>query len=107
MLDEADRGDPVLAQKRREFLKGIPLLDVTDATARLAQRFLSSRLIPAGAETDAVHTGVAAVHGMHFLLTWNCTHIANASLTDRLRGICSVAGYALPVICTPEELMEL
>jgi hypothetical protein len=24
------------------------------------------------------HIGIAPVHGMGFLLTWNCAHIANA-----------------------------
>jgi hypothetical protein len=43
---------------------------------------------------------------MDILLSWNCRHIANAAIQARLRRLVEAAGYSLPVICTPEELME-
>ncbi len=43
---------------------------------------------------------------MHYLLTWNCTHIANAALRPRIDEVCRTAGYEPPVICTPEALLE-
>jgi hypothetical protein len=46
----------------------------------------------------------AAVHGMQYLLTWNCTHIANATLRPRIEAVCRAAGYEPPLICMPEEL---
>ena len=49
---------------------------------------------------------LTAVHGMDYLLTWNCKHIANAVIRPRIEGICRAAGYEPPVICTPEELLE-
>jgi hypothetical protein len=42
---------------------------------------------------------------MDILLSWNCRHIANAAIQARLRRLADAAGFALPVICTPEELM--
>jgi len=42
---------------------------------------------------------------MDFLLTWNCRHIANAAISNRLRSLCEKAGYEVPVLCTPYELM--
>jgi hypothetical protein len=44
---------------------------------------------------------------MHYLLTWNCRHIANGTLQKSLRTLCEDAGYELPVLCTPIELLEL
>jgi hypothetical protein len=41
---------------------------------------------------------------MEYLLTWNCAHLANARLRSRIEHICRDAGYAPPIICTPEEL---
>lgn len=41
-----------------------------------------------------------------YLLTWNCKHLANASLRVQIAALLEDAGYACPVICTPEELME-
>jgi hypothetical protein len=66
---------------------------------------LLSRLIPSRAETDAAHVATAAVHGMDFLLTWNCRHIANATIVEKLRDICDREGFPAPVICIPHELM--
>ena len=57
------------------------------------------------AEADALHVAVAAVHGIDFLLTWNCRHIDNAVTKPILRSICAVAGYICPEICTPLELL--
>ncbi|MBX9682100.1 MAG: hypothetical protein K2X38_25360, partial [Gemmataceae bacterium] len=45
-----------------------------------------------------------AVHGMKYLLTWNCTHIANVVLRPQIEEVCRAAGYEAPLICTPEEL---
>ena len=53
----------------------------------------------------AAHVATAAVHGMDFLLTWNCRHIANAAIVEKLRDICEREGFPAPVICTPHELM--
>ena len=57
------------------------------------------------AAADAAHLAIAAVHGMDFLVTWNCVHIANATNARSLAPICREFGYDCPVICTPEELM--
>jgi hypothetical protein len=43
---------------------------------------------------------------MDYLLTWNCTHIANAALRSQIEAVCRSRGYEPPVICTPEELLE-
>jgi hypothetical protein len=71
----------------------------------LTRALLASRLIPAKADADAAHVAIAAVHGMDFLLTWNCRHIANAVIVEQLRDICAREGFPAPVICTPHELM--
>jgi hypothetical protein len=60
--------------------------------------------LPEKAAADSLHIATAAVHGMQYLLTWNCTHIANATLRPRIEAVCRAAGYEPPLICTPEEL---
>jgi hypothetical protein len=55
---------------------------------------------------DAGHIALATVHEMDILLTWNCRHIANAFIQAKLRKLADAAGFTLPVICTPEELLE-
>jgi hypothetical protein len=65
---------------------------------------VSGQALPAQAAQDALHIAVACVHGMEYLLTWNCAHLANAQLRSRIEHICRDAGYVPPIICTPEEL---
>lgn len=105
VLDEVAAGDPVAAQERLAAINDLALLDITDEVGALAAALVSSLALPQKAVTDAAHISLAAVHGMHFLLTWNCTHIANAEMSVAIQRICRENGYACPVICTPEELM--
>ena len=37
-------------------------------------------------------------------LTWNCKHIANATMRGTIEAICRSARLTPPIICTPEEL---
>ena len=105
VLDEAGEGDAAFVASRLASLAGIPSLDVTGEVDELAGRLLAGGLIPAKAAQDAFHVAVSAVHGMEFLLTWNCTHINNVNIIRRMERICAQAGFACPVICSPDELL--
>jgi hypothetical protein len=102
---EIAQGDAAAAQQRAAVIADCGILPFTKEAEVLTRALLASRLIPARAETDAAHVAVAAVEGMDFLLTWNCRHIANAVIVEKLRAVCAREGYAAPVICTPHELM--
>ncbi len=106
VLDEAGSGDPSAARRRLEALADVPLLDPTDDVYALADQLLTRVPLPANAAADALHIAIAAVNGMDYLLTWNCTHIANAELRPRIEMVCRDRGYEPPVICTPEELLK-
>jgi hypothetical protein len=105
VVDEASAGDLVAARERLKALQGLPLLDITPEVTELASGILASGRIPRKAATDAAHISIAAVHGMDFLVTWNCVHIANATNAKALAVICRRHVFECPVICTPEELM--
>ena len=104
VLAEAGAGDPEAAQRRIAVLEPFALLDVTDAAIELAAALLTGQALPAQAAQDALHLAIACVHGMEYLLTWNCKHLANARLRHRIEQVCRDAGYVPPIICTPEEL---
>lgn len=104
VIDEASAGDPVAARERLKIVQPLSLLDITPGVAELASSILASGKIPHKAATDAAHIAIAAVHGMDFLVTWNCVHIANAVIAKALVSLCREHGYECPVICTPEEL---
>lgn len=106
VLVEARRGDSDAAARRIAATEGIPVLAVTGEASDLAERFLQATALPAKAAIDAVHIAVAVVNGMDYLLTWNCTHIANAKIRWKIEEVCRNVELRPPVICTPEELME-
>ena len=56
---------------------------------------------------DALHIGIAAANGVDYLPTWNIRHLANASMRRRIEDACRANGFEAPVLCTPEELMEV
>ena len=105
VLDEAFAGDSDAAKRRLTFLVDLPLLDVTDAVNVVAKAIMDSGLLPQKATRDAIHIAVASVHGIDFLLTWNCRHIANAAIMKELQTILANFDCEIPTICTPEELV--
>jgi predicted nucleic acid-binding protein len=104
VVQECEAGDARAAADRLATLAGIPLLEQTSEAAALAEALMSGVPLPVRAASDAIHIAIAAVHGIDLLVTWNCTHIANATLRPRIEAVCRAAGYEPPLICTPEEL---
>jgi hypothetical protein len=102
---EAKSGDIEAATRRVALLENIPPLELTTAVYNLANQLVVGAALPAKAKEDAFHIAIATVHGMDYLLTWNCKHIANATMRSKIFSICEKAGYQPPVICTPEELL--
>lgn len=102
--DEVAQGTREAAAARLAALEGIQLLDVTDTVINFAESLISNRIVPAKAATDALHIGLACVNETDYLLTWNCTHIANAQCFRAITAHCEDQGYVAPIICTPEEL---
>ena len=106
VLQEAAAGDPVRARRRLTVLEGVPVLGPTPDAIQLAHSLMNRGPLPKNAEVDALHIAIAAVHGIEYLLTWNCTHIANAQMRSKIEAVCRLENYEPPVLCTPEELME-
>jgi predicted nucleic acid-binding protein len=106
VVQEASRGDAAAAGARLEAITGYPILRVNADAQRLADLILTRAVLPSKAAADALHIALAAVTGMNFLVTWNCTHIANGFVLQKVNALCRDAGYEPPVVCTPQELME-
>lgn len=107
VLEEAAGGDPDAAKRRLVALQDLQLLQTSDEAIELGRFLLAAGSLPAKAGADALHIAVAAVHGMHYLLSWNCAHIANAMTRRKIESACRRAGYDPPMLCTPRELMEV
>lgn len=106
VLDEAGEGDLAYARRRLALLKEAVPLPITDGALRLAEEFVSARIVPPEAGRDALHIAVSAVYNVDYLLTWNCKHIANGRIYTRLQAACERSAFRCPVICTPETLSQ-
>ena len=88
VLQEAAVGNPTLSQRRLAMVRGSPVLAVIAETTTVAEQLIQNGPLPKKAEVDALHIGIAAVHGMEYVLTWNCRHIANARMRTQIEAIC-------------------
>lgn len=106
VLDEAAAGDPQAAQARNAFLQEMTVLETTPEVLETAKALVAAGALPVRAADDAFHIAAAAVHGIPFLLTWNCRHLANAAMRPMIEAACRSREHRPPIICTPEELLE-
>lgn len=105
VVREAGLGDPDAAARRLAAIEDIQLLDVTVEVDELAEALVTEGPLPEKAGDDAIHLALAAVHEMAYLLTWNCTHLANAEMMAAVRRVLEGRGYTAPEVCVPEELL--
>ena len=105
VVNECGGGDPDAAARRLELLRDLPLLGVDEGAVELAEALVARVPLPEKAAADALHIAIAVTSGMDYLLTWNCTHIANAVLRDGIEAVCREHGHEPLVICTPDELL--
>jgi len=45
-----------------------------------------------------IYIAVATIHGMDYLLTWNCKHIANAEKEHAIAAVCRSNNFEPPII---------
>lgn len=105
VVDEISAGDPSAAGQRIAAIKDVQSVAINEQVRTLAKSLLQRGALPAKATNDAIHIALSSVHGIDFLLTWNCTHIANATLRPIIDETCRALGYRASIICTPPELL--
>ena len=89
-----------------ELIADLPQLEVVDDIADIIDVYLANHLMPRERLGDALHLALASYHKCDFLLTWNCTHIANANKFEHIRIINTRLGLFVSALVTPMELCE-
>jgi hypothetical protein len=79
----------------------VPTLEVE----LVAQQILDRSLMPQDAHIDALHVACAAAGGAEYLLTQNCSHIANAHTLPRIYELLDALEFPRLLICTPAEFL--
>lgn len=105
VIDEASLGDSDAANRRLLLIDGIPALPANPDAEVVANEILARSMMPAKAKLDALHIATAALAGVQYLLTQNCTHIANAHELPRVYRLLDEFGLSGMLICTPAEFL--
>ena len=87
-------------------MAGVPLVPLSDEDDALAAQIMTRAILPKDALVDALHIASAAVSRVDYLLTWNCSHIANPMILPRVFRTLDDFGLPFPVICPPKDMLE-
>lgn len=107
VLDEISQGNEKAAQERLAAVAAFGVLELVPQVGALADQYFAAIDLPEKARADAYHLAMAVWHGMDYLVTWNCQHIAGARIKRIVETVNAGQTLLTPVICTPEELMEV
>ncbi len=105
VIEEAQQGDELQAQRRLQALSGFEILEASKEVEELTAYYMTELKLPDKAIRDAAHLAFACFYDIDFLVSWNCVHIANARIIRNLFKINEKVKLPMPTICTPEELL--
>ena len=105
VVKEIEAGDKVAAKARLAVSDGLELADIQAEAISMARAIVQQGALPKKAEEDALHISIASYARHDFLVTWNCTHIANAEIRKAIEVVARNFNVNCPIICTPQELM--
>jgi predicted nucleic acid-binding protein len=88
------------------LIKPLDQLEMLDEAAILAEGYISRGIFSRKYIADALHVALASVHKIDYLVTWNFGHLASVRKQARIRLFNTAAGFFVPMIVTPEFLVE-
>jgi predicted nucleic acid-binding protein len=106
VLNECQLGNPEAAQRRKDFLFGIPVLPKTQEIIDLAEVYQAILKIPERAKPDCLHLATCVAARIDYLLTWNCTHLGHI-VYSKTKEYNDRHGLWTPFLVTPEDLTEI
>lgn len=106
VMAEIQAGDPEVGDRRLQLVRNLPILELTDDVQVLAGHYDRSLGLSGRAQADIPHFAFAVSYEMDYLVSWNCSHIANGEMIKRLLKVNDELKRPTPLIVTPEEILE-
>jgi hypothetical protein len=106
VLEELERGEHPHKREALALVRDLPLVTVENEVYDAVEAYVRHQVMPRDPRGDALHLALASYHHCHFLLTWNCTHLANANKFEHIRHVNTLLGLFVPTLATPVELMQ-
>jgi predicted nucleic acid-binding protein len=105
VLDELSRGEYDKKADCIALMQRLLVVPIEPAVVEIVSAYTRHKLMPADPTGDALHLALASLHKCDFLLTWNCTHLANANKFGHIRRLNTMLGLFVPTLTTPLELL--
>lgn len=106
VLEELGEGEYPTKGEALKLVEGLPVLPVGEDVYEAVETYIEQGVMPSDPRGDALHLALASYHRCHFLLTWNCAHLANANKFEHIRHVNALLGLGTPAIITPEQLLH-
>jgi len=104
VVAELEEGEYPARAEAVALVTKLPRLPMPEEIADIIDTYILHRLMPRKRLGDALHLALASFHKCDFLLTWNCSHLANANKFEQIRIINTRLGLFVPALVTPMEL---
>src|SRR5260370_480818 len=101
VIEELEGGEYPGQQDAIELTNRLKFLDLRPEIADIVNAYIGHRLMPADPSGDALHLAIASYYKCDFLLTWNCSHLANANKFGHIRRVNVMLGLFVPMLVTP------
>jgi len=106
VLQELNSGNYPKKKEIISLVSTIPLLPLASDLEQVVEFYIANYVMPRSLVVDAVHLAYASYYDIHYLLTWNCNHLANANKRKHIRVINGRLGLSTPELITPLELFS-
>jgi predicted nucleic acid-binding protein len=105
VLEELQHGDYPNKEKTISLVEEIKLVRIEPPIIEIVQTYIDHKVMPRDPTGDALHLALASYHKCDFLLTWNCSHLANANKFKHISRINTMLGLYVPILATPLEML--
>jgi predicted nucleic acid-binding protein len=106
VIRELERTEEPRRSAYLNLVRDLPMVEVTEEAAILADGYVEKGIFHRKYLADALHVALASVAKADFLVTWDIGYIANVHRQSRVQLFNTIAGFFVPMIVTPEFLIN-
>jgi hypothetical protein len=102
---ELERGDYAARAETVALIDNVTILGVVEPIRDTVHAYITHLLMPRDPGGDAIHLALASYYKCDFLLTWNCSHLANPNKYPHILRVNAMLGLYTPQLVTPMQLL--
>jgi len=102
---EIKDGDEEASILRIKAIAHLETLKISPDIIRLARTYLKILNLPQKAYNDSLHIATTCINKIDYLVSWNCSHIANDQTIRKLAEYNQKHKLFLSTLCTPSKLL--